>query len=131
MRQSILLLMMFLSFGLFAAEKFTENVLRSGVNVPPDYQIIITSENGPDYIDISLSPGRFLFPGEKLKVTITDKCENLVFYNEFHSSSVRIYKSDFSGVSCLAEINGDQEYNVCADYDLNIGYLNKCEIEVI
>lgn len=126
MRQSILLVMMFLSFGLFAAEKVAENR-----ELPPDYKITITGDTVADEIDISLNPARVFQPGEKLKVIITDKCDNLVFYGEYFQSLVTIEKSDFLPASCLADINGNQEYQVCAYYYFSTGIVHKCVSVII
>lgn len=123
MKAKILVVLFFVSCGLFAAEKFTDNA-PSGEDVPPTYIVTITGVNSLNYVEIKLTPARFLNPGEKIKVMIDDNCGNLVYADTLYgpSSVVRIYKTEFDlSNPCFEDGNGNQVFNVYAQYDLNDG----------
>lgn len=123
MKTKILVVLFFISCGLFAAEKFKENP-------PPSYTVDIIGVNGPDYVEIKLIPARLMEPGEKIKVIIDDNCGNLVFAGTFYpsgpdfygSSTIQIPKSEFDlSNPCFVDFNGDSIFKVYAVYDLNTG----------
>lgn len=90
---------------------------------PQSYIVTISGDSVNDKITITLTPSRLLFSDEKVKIFITDTCDNVVHYDEVWGggSTKVIYKSNFNGGGPYLCDHAGFDYHVEATYDLRDG----------